>query len=218
MWLIHTVGKYRKSWNRALWISFLSTQTAIKHMPIPLSEHTARTQFWELAFFSSGCNIECFIFQRHTIYHAHILVISFHSMVLGLVGSQLLCTYFPSFSFSFLSHQAVCQVLFAYVCKVRTNYYPSFERHIIQSSRKKAAGFICMVWKESFLISTLVHSVFCSELCIRIRSKNLQSLLGEMLKTWNPTLFRVWYRTINQITATGLKFASRVLWNLAKIS
>lgn len=108
-------------------------------MPIRLSEHTARTQFWELAFFSSGCNTECFIFQCHTIYHAHILVISFHSMVLRLVGSQLLCTYFPSFSF--LSHKDVCQLLSAYICKIRTSYYQSFERHIVQTSRKKICRF-----------------------------------------------------------------------------
>lgn len=133
MWLIHSVGKYRMNWNRALWISFLSTQTATKHMPVWLSEHTARTQFWELAIFFFGCNTECFIFQCHTI------VISFHSMVLGLVGSQLLCTYFPSFSF--LSHKNVCQLLSLYICKIRTSYYQSFERHTVQISRKKICRF-----------------------------------------------------------------------------
>lgn len=139
-------------------------------------------------FLFLGCNTECFIFQCHTIYHAHILVISLHSTVLGLVGSQLLCTYFPSFSCVFLFHKAVCQVLFTCVCKIRTKYYQSFERHIIQSSWKKAAGFICTVWEESGLISTLVHSGFCLELCVRIRSKNLQNLLVT-LKTWNPKIF-----------------------------
>lgn len=137
-------------------------------MPIWLSEHTARMQFWDLAFFSSGYDIECFIFQCHTIYHAHILVISFHSMVLGLVGSQLLRTYFPSFSF--LSQKSVCQLLSVYICKIRTSYYQSFERHIIQTSREKSACFICMVWEESVLISTLAHSGFCTQLCVRIRA------------------------------------------------
>lgn len=147
----------------------------------------------ELAFFSSGCNIECFIFQCHTIYHAHILAISFHSMVLGMVGSQLLCTYFPSFSF--LSHQSVCQLLSVYICKIRTSYYQSFERHIVQTSRKKICRFhlhgLRRISFDFYFGSLWIFALSYAS------GSELPSLLV-MLKTWNPNHFRVWYTTINQ--------------------
>lgn len=46
---------------------------------------------------------------------------------------------FPSFSF--LSHQSVCQLLPAYIYKIRTSYYQSLERHIVQTSREKICRF-----------------------------------------------------------------------------
>lgn len=132
MWLIHIVGNYRKNRNRTLWISFLSTQTA-SSICLLNSEHTARTQFWKLAFFSSGWNIECFIFQCHTIYHAHILVISFHAVWFWgwLAHSFFVPIFLHSLSHFFLTRLSH-EVVLACICKIRTSYYQSFERHLTE--------------------------------------------------------------------------------------
>lgn len=152
MWLIHIVGKYRKHHNRTLWISFLSTQTA-SSICLLNSERTARTQFWELAFFSSGWNIECLIFQCHTIYHTHILVISFHTVWFWgwLARSFFVPIFLHSLSHLFLT-RLFHEVLLAYICKIRTSYSQSFERYLIQSYVKKSCRFHLHGWNQVWFL------------------------------------------------------------------
>lgn len=74
---------------------------------------------------------------------SHYLPRTYFSHIISQYGSGAGWLTAPSYLFpfiSFLSHNSVCQLLSVYICKIRTSYYQSFERHTIQTSREK----ICM--------------------------------------------------------------------------